>query len=221
MQVLKATEADVKFYSAVTRCPLPCDGIKNAPREGYSPRGFFALADRSTVVFLVVAADPGPWLPGDPRGGTPESRAREFLEDPRFFSPEKKRTPFHRGILEVLREILGVNESDLFRHVVYTNLVKCSAESPPAGQAKKAIPFPTKRTCYARHLATEIEYFRPLAIIAAGSRDFFERHPPTVPWFPLSLPGSRRFGIERYEQTRAAQIDEIKRWYEAEVGNRG
>jgi hypothetical protein len=220
MQILKVKEADVRFYASVTGCPLRCEGINNAPAEGYSPRGFFALAERSTIVFLIVAADPGPWLPGDPRGGTPESRAREFLEDPRFFSPEKKRTDFHRGILVVLSEILGVGEDDLFHQVVYANLVKCSS-LPPVGQKKKTIPMRTQSTCYATHLAREIEYFRPLAIIAAGSRDFFERHPPTVPWFPLSLPGSRRYGIERYEKTRELQIAKIKRWYETEVRKGG
>jgi hypothetical protein len=82
------------------------------------------------------------------------------LEDPRFLSPEKARTDFHRGVLSALGEILGAHEAqDLLRRAVYTNVVKCS----PVG---KTIPFETKKTCYAAHLARELEYFKPRAIIA-------------------------------------------------------
>jgi len=206
--MLKASPADVKFYSTITGCPLMCAGIKNAPAEGYSPCGFFALAERSSIIFLLVAADPGPKLSDHPVGcETPESWAREFLENPRFLSAEKKKTDFHRDVLGTLGEILGVREPrDLFRHIVYTNLVKCS----PVG---KTIPFETKGTCYTKHLAREIEYLNPLAIIAVGSKDFFERNPPVIPWFPLVHPGSRRYGIERYEEKRAVQVEKIKGWY--------
>lgn len=225
-----ATDVDVKFYSSVTGCPLNCPGIKNAPAEGYSPCGFLALPERSTIVFLLVGADPGPILSDHPVGcRTPESWAREFLENPRFLSTEKQRTPFHREVLRALDEILGVHQArDHFRRVVYTNLVKCS---PWPKEMKKA-PFETQRTCYAKHLAREIEYFRPLAIIAVGvAKDsspttFFENHPPKrstgekILWFPLVHPGYRR-PTNDYEERRAGQIAAIKRWYQDRVGKCG
>jgi hypothetical protein len=227
MRVVEASEADVEFYSSVTGCRLQCPGIKNAPAEGYSPCGFFASAERSTIVFLMVASDPGPKLPDHPVGcQTPESWAREFLENPRFLSPGKKKTAFHRDVLGGLSDILGVQPVNLFRQVVYTNIVKCSPWPPKERKA----PLETQRTCYAEHLAREIEYFWPLAIIAVGvAKDsspttFFENRPPKrstgekIPCFPLVHPN---YGIHRpveYKQMRAHQLEAIKRWYQDRVG---
>ena len=102
MRVTVARDADVEFYSAVTGCGLRCDGITNAPGDGYWPRGFFASAERTNVVFLLVGSDPGPSLPGDSLAGSSAVAAREFLEPPRFLSPEKALTSFHHDLLDAL-----------------------------------------------------------------------------------------------------------------------
>lgn len=159
-------------------------------------------------------------------GDTAESRAREFLEEPHFLSSHKPRSAFHNELLRALDEVLGPQEPrDHFRRVVYTNLVKCSL-----AEGRKSAPFETQTTCYRRHLQREIEYFKPLAIIAIGvAKDaspttFFTHNPPvrstgeSIPWFPLIHPGSRRYG-QHYEERRAAQVEVIKRWYENVAGD--
>ena len=70
---------------------------------------------------------------------------------------------FHRRLLAWLSEILEKQPEEVFREVVYTNLVKCT--TPSNKMPSKEL----SKTCFAQNLQKEILFWRPRVVVALGN----------------------------------------------------
>ena len=70
---------------------------------------------------------------------------------------------FHRRLLGWLSEILEKNPEEVFKEVVYTNLVKCT--TPRNKMPSKDLGM----TCYNQNLQKEILFWNPLLLVALGN----------------------------------------------------
>jgi uracil-DNA glycosylase len=75
-------------------------------------------------------------------------------------------------MVRYLASLLETHEADVFKHAAYTNLVKCSMQDEQ-GLLRGA----TMSECFKRHLRREIDFFKPVALVAFGREveQFLER----------------------------------------------
>jgi uracil-DNA glycosylase len=153
------------LYSAVVGCPFSCTGIIR-DLDTNIPRGFFTEAntgDRITI--MVVGINPG--QPMETEKGIYDQSTDKDKANTHFTFARKAYTgagkTFHRRLLAWLSEILEKNPEEVFREVVYTNLVKCI--TPNNKMPSKEL----SKTCFAQNLQKEILFWRPLVIVALGN----------------------------------------------------
>jgi uracil-DNA glycosylase len=153
------------LYSAVVGCPFSCTGIIR-DLDTNIPRGFFTEAntgDRITI--MVVGINPG--QPMETEKGIYDQSTDKDKANTHFTFARKAYTgagkTFHRRLLAWLSEILEKNPEEVFREVVYTNLVKCT--TPNNKMPSKEL----SKTCFAQNLQKEILFWRPLVIVALGN----------------------------------------------------
>lgn len=155
------------LYENVVGCPVHCSGIvRNDHTE--IPRGFYTEAEPGDeIVLLVVAQNPGQAMrnQGESRlylGLPPLAAARRHMEFVRSCFYGNAGKLFHRRLLDWLSDLLDVPRSEVFRHVVYTNAVKCSTERNK--RPRKVLA----DTCIVRHLKSEIAYWNPRYVVGLG-----------------------------------------------------
>jgi uracil-DNA glycosylase len=153
------------LYSAVVGCPFSCTGIIR-DLDTNIPRGFFTEAntgDRITI--MVVGINPG--QPMETEKGIYDQSTDKDKANTHFSFARKAYTgagkTFHRRLLAWLSEILEKKPEEVFREVVYTNLVKCT--TPNNKMPSKEL----SKTCFAQNLQKEILFWRPLVIVALGN----------------------------------------------------
>jgi hypothetical protein len=166
-----------EFYASVCDCTnteTQCPGVVNSRATGWPPRGFFTEADHMPVDLLAVCKNPGHLLPDEAllyqgRSGTEIAQihinfARSTFKGDNDLSAEARRsTTFHKNLIRYLSFFLNVPPEQVFRHVAYTNLVKCSSHGE-----RDSLKSKTMTECFSRHFVREIAYFKPKAILAFG-----------------------------------------------------
>lgn len=122
----------LELYEQIVACPVHCNGILRDQHTNI-PRGFFTLAEPGMpITLLVVAQNPG--QPMLPRGNSQDEKnlyagqpAREAARihlnfAARCFVNGEGKT-FHRRLSNWLADLLAAETSQVFRRVVYTNVV--------------------------------------------------------------------------------------------------
>jgi len=153
------------LYSAIVGCPLSCAGIIR-DHDTNIPRGFFTEANAGgQITLMVVGINPGQPMESEKgiyNQSTDKDKANAHINFARkSFSGEGK--TFHRRLLAWISEILEKNPEEVFREVVYTNLVKCT--TPNNKMPSKEL----SKICFAQNLQKEILFWRPLVIVALGN----------------------------------------------------
>ena len=154
------------LYVPIVSCPLACDGIV---RDGdtHIPRGFYTQAKRGAPIkLMVVAQNPAqPW--GAQLGAyarlNAAQRVRLQLQLVRDAMIGERRRTFQVRLIAWLSSILSRPEPDIFNHVVYSNVVKCT--TPNNHRPSQSLA----DTCASRHLIREIAFWKPTVIIGLGS----------------------------------------------------
>lgn len=153
------------LYSAVVGCPLFCAGIIR-DLDTNIPRGFFTEANAGNrITLMVVGINPGQPMESEKRiynQSTDKDKANTHFSFARKAYTGAGKT-FHRRLLAWLSEILEKKPEEVFREVVYTNLVKCT--TPNNKMPSKEL----SKTCFAQNLQKEILFWRPLVIVALGN----------------------------------------------------
>jgi len=184
-----------EFYASIMQC-TNCSS-PNVVRDNHThlPQGFFTLAqpgDRIKV--MAVAQNPGVLVPGGQltatqlnryKGLSPESAAKEHLKFVKQCFLGGAGTVFHSRLLDWLADLLSVPSADVFRQVVYTNLVKCatSANKPPS---KKVCS-----DCHTLHFQREIKLWNPEVIVGLGGWTCMQLSLLGVPHLELPHPRHR------------------------------
>lgn len=154
------------LYVPIVSCPLACDGIV---RDGHThiPRGFFTQAKRGAPIkLLVVAQNPAqPW--GAQMGAyanmnAPQRVQRQFQLVRDAMIGEQRHT-FQVRLIAWLSAILSVPEPNVFNHVVYSNVVKCTTPSNRKPSQSLA------DTCASLHLVRELAFWKPAVIVGLGN----------------------------------------------------
>lgn len=157
----------LKLYTSVVSCPLLCTGIIR-DADSHIPRGFFTLAEPGDEISLLVVGQ----NPGQPHGAaeaglysglSPSQATRKHLQFVKECFLGGIGKPFHRRLLDWLCDLLKVSSSEVFRQVVYTNLVKCS--TPDNKVPRRDLV----STCYAQHLRREIAAWQPRIVVGLGT----------------------------------------------------
>jgi hypothetical protein len=175
---MRISEEQILIYRDVCACKseecLKLAEIRNRPEEGSPPRGFYTEAS-GPVEILVVGKNPGHVLeseatlykksPGAETAKIHLSFSRDVFFGHRDFSArEKPSTRFHSNLLVYLSEILDCDQSDVFTRAAYTNLVKCSSAENEQAKLSQA----TMHICFGKHLSRELEFYKPIMILALG-----------------------------------------------------
>lgn len=164
-----------RIYTEICKCHSEiCSDVFNCLREGSPPRGFYTESS-GPVKILVVGKNPGHVLESE-RAIYIDKNASQIVEEHLnltkkvFFrgnteisSLEKRSTQFHNNLMSYLSYFLDVSSKEVFKHVAYTNLVKCSTSNEQAKLTK-----PTQDECFNRHLNKELNFFKPECILALG-----------------------------------------------------
>jgi len=153
---------------------MQCPGIVNSRSTGWPPRGFFTEVKGPPVSLLAVCKNPGHLLPNEAElyMGTPDEKLATvhmqysgvtFKGGNDLSSTARRSTTFHKNLLRYTSLILDVPISEVFGHIAYTNLVKCSGveERDPLNPS-------TMTECFRQHFSREIAYFRPKVLLAFG-----------------------------------------------------
>jgi uracil-DNA glycosylase len=153
------------LYSAVVGCPLFCAGIIR-DLDTNIPRGFFTEANAGNrITLMVVGINPGQPMESEKRiynQSTDKDKANAHINFARkSYSGEGK--TFHRRLLAWLSEILEKKPEEVFREVVYTNLVKCT--TPNNKMPSKDL----SKTCFIQNLQKEILFWNPRVVVALGN----------------------------------------------------
>ena len=153
------------LYIPVVSCPLNCDGIVRDART-HIPRGFFTLAREGQPIKLFVVAQ----NPGQPWGAqinayaklNPEQKVRQQFQLVRDAMIGDERRTFQVRLAAWLSTILSVPERNVFEHVVYSNVVKCTTPN-------NRKPLQTlAQTCASRHLSRELDFWQPAITVGLG-----------------------------------------------------
>ena len=171
-------DAVIKIYSRVCECNsercLSFPEIYNNAEMGSPPRGFYTESP-GPVDALVVGKNPGHVLDSEARlykglSGEPLVKAHLNFSKETFFkknelnAKEKQSTRFHSNLISYISEILDIQDESVFKRVAYTNLVKCSTTDDE--QARLTLR--SMDECFARHLSSEVEFFKPKIIFSLG-----------------------------------------------------
>ena len=178
-----------EIYKPIVGCPLRCEGIIRDDDTNI-PRGFFTEANPGDkIAIMVVALNPGQPMSveaGLYKNGDDLAKTRAHLDLVRkaFLSGEGK--TFHERLLTWIAEILEIEKSEIFRQVVYTNLVKCTTpgNKKPSRQLGES--------CFGQNLKYEIARWKPLNIIALGKSCFKALLGLSVDCLELPHPSHRR-----------------------------
>ncbi|TVQ80563.1 MAG: hypothetical protein EA369_02170 [Bradymonadales bacterium] len=166
-----------KLYGAVSGCRLPCarcPGTRKSRLE--RPRGFLNGSRTGQAKVLVVGKNPGHPIDEEhefyrsSRNEPMSKLSARFYEEAllrKNFLANTRGLTFHTRLMNYLRSILNLTDTEIVRKVAFTNLVKCSTKD----KTKQLHPI-TKHTCYERFLSSEIQLIEPKVIIALGKEAF-------------------------------------------------
>jgi uracil-DNA glycosylase len=157
-------QADI--FRSVVACPLSCSEVVRDHHTNI-PRGFFTQAEQGdNIQLLVVGLNPGQPMEKEKGlygGISADEMVKTHLQhvESAYFGGKGK--AFHRRLLSWLEEIINKPKNQIFRSVVYTNLVKCTTPNnrKPSPQLSKI--------CFGQHLQREISFWRPQVIVALGT----------------------------------------------------
>ncbi len=157
------------FYGEIVQCSERCKGIVRDKHTSI-PRGFFTEAvPGDSVTLMLVAGNPGQPMHRNGehklyKGLSGVQAATKHFKFARrcFLGPCGKR--FHRNTVAWMMELLHVDKDEVFKHVVYTNVVKCTTPKDRCPTRNVVV------TCGRLHLAREIRLWRPRIVIALGKR---------------------------------------------------
>lgn len=165
-----AARSMTSLYGQVMCCPLRCSDVVRDECT-HVPRGFFTLAAPGDPVrLMVVALNPGQpsvaetdaYAVNSSVRDAADSRVAAHLAHAKGAFLGAAGGTFHRRLVAWLAEALHTTAHDVFRHAVYTNLVKCTTRA-------NAVPKPaTRQACHAAHLSREIAAWRPSVVVALG-----------------------------------------------------
>lgn len=170
---MKPTE----FYATVCSCSnteSQCPGIVNSRTNGLPPRGFFTEVTETPIELLLVCKNPGHLLPDEAliyQGRSGRDIAVSHIDYARstfkgnndHLAMARRSTKFHKNLVRYIAYFLDVYPHQVFEHVAYTNLVKCSTH----GERDKLQP-KTMAECFTKHFIREVDFFRPKVLLAFG-----------------------------------------------------
>jgi len=157
-------QADI--FRSVVACPLSCSEIVRDHHTNI-PRGFFTQAEQGdTIQLLIVGLNPGQPMKNEKGlyvGMSADEMVKTHLQhvESAFLSGRGK--TFHRRLISWIEEVLDKPKDQVFRSVVYTNLVKCTTPN------NRKPSFELSKICYGQHLQREISFWRPQVVVALGA----------------------------------------------------
>ena len=171
----------IEIFCRVIACSnslKECPGTYKDLSNGNPPRGFYFLPECVNPKILVIGKNPGHAFQEEANLyknqplETIVSNHIEFISSlyervDRFDSKEKRSTVFHHNLRRYLAYFLDAEKSEVFKHAVYTNLVKCSSPNEQGTLHKQTI-----KNCFTKHLQREINLFQPRVLLALGNEVF-------------------------------------------------
>ncbi|MEH2206371.1 MAG: uracil-DNA glycosylase family protein [Nostoc sp.] len=175
----------INFYATVVNCKnserecpntLNMNRLNNElnnPALDSPPRGFYTEGNPENIQVMLIAKNPGHIINAEIGyyRGSPKDIAQKHIDWNRgLFTGnattkpgEKGNLVFHKNILNYMSTILDVDQGEVFKYCVLTNLVKCSTIGEQDKLKKNTI-----KNCFQCHLMREMTFFNPKVIIAFG-----------------------------------------------------
>lgn len=164
----------IEFYEKVVSCPntpTDCPNIINSIERDYPPRGFMSGGKPGDIDIMIVGKNPGHIVENEKgaySGKSPREIAEGMFRNPIWTIPAQSGTDaksytFHRNLVRYICFFLDINEDEVFRRCVYTNLVKCSTITE-----RERLKTKTIGECFVNHLRYEIILWKPKVLLALG-----------------------------------------------------
>jgi uracil-DNA glycosylase len=167
-------EPVIEFYEKVVSCPntpKECPNVINSIEKDYPPRGFMSGGTPGDIDIMIVGKNPG-HIAENEKGAYSGKSSREIAEgmfrNPTWTIPAKggidtKSYTFHRNLIRYICYFLDINNDEVFKRCVYTNLVKCSTINE-----REKLKAKTITECFGNHLKYEIILWKPKVLLALG-----------------------------------------------------
>lgn len=157
-----------RLYGDIMSCHERCQGIIRDDHTNI-PRGFFTQAILGDPIkAFLVAQNPGQPMKDHGewqlyKGLLPDDAVNAHLGFGRscFFGGQGK--PFHKRLISWISDLLEIPQSEVFKSVVYSNVVKCTTPKNKAPHRTLVMK------CARLHLQREIALWKPKVVIAQGT----------------------------------------------------